>query len=66
MKKEYDFSKGEKGKFFSKTAKFNIPVYLDPELERFFMKIAQEKNDDFSSVVNNILIKDKELMEMAQ
>jgi hypothetical protein len=27
MRKEYDFSKGERGKFFRPDAKLNIPVY---------------------------------------
>jgi len=28
MKSEYDFSKGERGKFFRKNAQLNLPVYL--------------------------------------
>ena len=35
MKDEYDFSKGERGKFYNENAKFNIPVYLEPEIESF-------------------------------
>ena len=29
MKQEYDFSKGERGKFFRENAKLDLPVYLD-------------------------------------
>ena len=29
MKEEYDFSKGERGKFFRNDIKLNLPVYLD-------------------------------------
>ena len=36
MKKEYDFSKGERGKFFRPGAKLNLPVYLEPDLRNYF------------------------------
>jgi hypothetical protein len=36
MKKEYDFSKGERGKFFRPDAKLNLPVYLEPDLRNYF------------------------------
>lgn len=36
MKKEYDFSKGERGKFFRADAELNIPVYLDPDVAKAF------------------------------
>lgn len=35
MKKEYDFSKAEQGKFYCKPEKLKIPVYLDSILESF-------------------------------
>ena len=40
MKKEYDFSKGERGKFFRPDAELNIPVYLDPDVARAFRSSA--------------------------
>jgi len=36
MKKEYDFSQGERGKFFRPGAKLNLPVYLEPDLRDYF------------------------------
>ncbi len=36
MKKEYDFSKGERGKFYRPDAKLNLPVYLEPDLRDYF------------------------------
>jgi hypothetical protein len=36
MKKEYDFSKGEKGKFYRSGTKLNLPVYLEPDLRDYF------------------------------
>ena len=44
MKKEYDFSKGARGKFFNKNAKMNLPIYLEPDVEEFIRKYAKEKN----------------------
>lgn len=43
MRKEYDFSKGERGKFYRPKSELNIPVYLDKETFDFVQKIASEK-----------------------
>ena len=64
MKKEYDFSKGVRGKFYNENARFNIPVYLEPEVENFIAKLAKEQKTNMSQIVNALLFKDKELIEM--
>ncbi len=43
MKKEYDFSKGDKGKFHHSDAQFNLPIYLQPEIAEFVDRLAREK-----------------------
>ena len=43
MKEEYDFSNGERGKFYHKNATFNLPIYLEPEVEHFVAKLAKEQ-----------------------
>ncbi len=55
MRKEYDFSSGERGKFYRPDIKLNIPVYLDDEVSDFIDKIALKKGRDRSSVVNDLL-----------
>ena len=65
MQKEYDFSKGVRGKFYNKTAKFNLPVYLEPEVENFFTKLAIKQKSNLTQIINNLLVKDKELIEIA-
>jgi hypothetical protein len=55
MRKEYDFSKGERGKFYRPDIKLNIPIYLDREVSAFVEKIASKKGMDRSSVVNDLL-----------
>ncbi|MCX5885595.1 MAG: hypothetical protein NT096_06780 [Proteobacteria bacterium] len=36
MRKEYDFSKGKRGKFYRSEIQINLPVYLEPDLRKFF------------------------------
>lgn len=64
MKKEYDFSKGIRGKFYNADAEFNLPIYLEPEIAEFVQKLAEEKNVDRSQIVNRLLEKDKEIIEL--
>ena len=65
MEKEYDFSKGIRGKFYNENAEFQLPIYLEPEIESFFKKLAQKQKTNLNNIVNKLLLKDKELLEMA-
>ena len=64
MKKEYDFSKAERGKFYRPDIKLNLPVYLDDEAFLFVDTIAKNKNTDVSSVVNELIRTDMKLAEV--
>ena len=55
MREEYDFSKGERGKFYHHDLKLNIPIYLDEDVSEFIEAIASKKGVDRSAVVNEIL-----------
>ena len=55
MRKEYDFSKGERGKFYRTEVKLNLPIYLEGDIQEFVEKIAQRKGTDMNSVVNSLL-----------
>jgi len=66
MKKEYDFSKGERGKFYHPDMKLNIPIYLDEEVSAFVDKIASKKKLDRSSVVNELLRGDIKISEAVE
>jgi hypothetical protein len=61
MKKEYDFSKGTKGKFYNQNAQLNVPIYLDDDNKEYVERIVKEKKSDSNTVVNEILRSDKEL-----
>ncbi len=65
MEKEYDFSNGVRGKFYHKDAEFQLPIYLEPEIENFFKNLAQKQKTNLNDIVNKLLLKDKELLEMA-
>jgi len=66
MRKEYDFSKGERGKFYRPDMKLNIPIYLDEEVSAFVEKIALKKGVDRSSVVNELLRDDIKIAEATE
>ena len=53
MQKEYDFSKGKRGKFYHPDAKINLPVYLDPDVADFIKKISRKKGFDIEKIVND-------------
>ena len=65
MKKKYDFSKGERGKFYKPDMKLNLPVYLDDEAYTFVEKIAENKQEDISTIVSDLIKADKKIAEMA-
>lgn len=55
MKKQYDFSKGERGKFYHPGLKLNLPIYLEPDVEAFVRKYANKKKVDRQKIVNRWL-----------
>jgi hypothetical protein len=63
MRKEYDFSKGTRGKFYKARSRFNLPVYLDSEVRRFVEQIATKRRSDISRVVNQLLKSDMKLAD---
>ena len=63
MKREYDFSKAERGKFFKKGTQLRMPIYLDAPLQKKLAAIADRKRKGISEVVNEVLKKDVALVE---
>ena len=63
MKKEYDFSKGIRGKFYRRRVRLDLPVYLNAEALAFVQRIAHKKRTDVSSVVNRLILTDKRLAD---
>jgi hypothetical protein len=55
VRAEYDFSKGERGKFYSPDAEFSFPVYLEPDVNDFMNQLADESEVDIQELVNEWL-----------
>ena len=66
MKKEYDFSKGVRGKFYKRNVRLNLPIYLEPKTLAFVEGIAKKKKSDVSTVVNDLLKKDINIVEYTE
>lgn len=63
MKKEYDFSKGERGKFYRENVRLNLPIYLEQDNRRFVEQIASKKGMDVETIVNKLIKKNIQLVE---
>ena len=63
MKDEYDFTNAEQGKFYVPIEELDIPIYLDEEVKKFFLKRLKNKDTDasLSHMVNALLLKDIEI-----
>ncbi len=55
MRAEYDFSKGERGRFYRDDAEFSFPVYLEPDVSDFMNQLADEQEVDIQELVNEWL-----------
>ncbi len=63
MKKEYDFTDAEQGKFYRPIEKLDIPIYLDKDVQDFLMKYISknESSSSLSELVNSLVKKDIEI-----
>lgn len=63
MRKEYDFSKGVRGKFYRPDAELRIPVYLERDAAAFLRKIAEDKGTDVQQIANDLIRRDIDLIK---
>ncbi|MBC8384782.1 MAG: hypothetical protein H8E57_04610 [Candidatus Cloacimonetes bacterium] len=63
MKKEYDFTDAEQGKFYRPIGELDIPIYLNKEVKDYFIKNIQSKDVNFSlnKIINSLIKKDIEI-----
>ena len=66
MPTEIDFSGGKRGQFYQADAQLKLPVYLEQQVQATLAALASAKGVDFSALVNDLLKKDIELIEMAR
>lgn len=43
MKAKYDFSKGQRGKFYNPTAVFNLPIYSEKDRDDCIHELVNER-----------------------
>jgi hypothetical protein len=63
MKSEYDFSKGERGKFFKANAELRLPVYLDADVQEYLTERAADKGVPLGEMVNGLLKREIQIIE---
>jgi cytidylate kinase len=63
MKREYDFSRAEQGKFYRKDAEIRLPIYLDAKVQAQVERVARKNGKDVSELVNQVVQKEMELIE---
>ncbi|HHE37927.1 MAG TPA: hypothetical protein ENL20_05065 [Candidatus Cloacimonetes bacterium] len=63
MKKEYDFTNAEQGRFYRPIEDLDIPIYLDKEVKKFLIKNILKKDNNFSlnKIINSLIKKDIEI-----
>ncbi len=64
MRDEYDFSKGQRGKFYRQDVDLLPPVHLEPEVLTYLTERAKTKGVSLSALVNQLLKKEIELIKI--
>ena len=63
MRRNYDFSKSVRGKFYREGAELRLPIYLDTKLQKQLEDLAQKNGKDVSELVNQLLKREVQLIE---
>jgi len=63
MKDQYDFSKGERGKFFRPDAELRLPIYLNADVQTYLTERAAEKGVPLGEMVNALLKQEIQIIE---
>jgi hypothetical protein len=63
MKPEYDFSKGERGKFFRPSSELRLPIYLSPDVQTYLAERAAQKGVPLAELVNTLLKQEIQMIE---
>ena len=63
MKKEYDFTDAEQGKFYRPIEDLEIPIYIDKNIQKVIVSVADKSNMSTSELVNSLLKNDLEIAQ---
>jgi hypothetical protein len=64
MKDHYDFYQGERGKFYKPNLRLIPPVRLEPEVLDFLATRAEQRGITVNQLINHLLKKDIELIQV--
>jgi hypothetical protein len=63
MRPEYDFSKGERGKFYRPNAELRVPIYLNADVHAYLAERAAQKGVPLGEMVNALLKQEIQIIE---
>jgi hypothetical protein len=66
MKKHYDFSDTQRGRFYRPDAVLDPPIHLDPDVLAFLTARAEARGMSLGDLVNALLERDIELIAAAE
>lgn len=66
MKAEYDFSKGDRGKFYNAEAEYVLPIHLEPDVRERLDLLAAANGVEVQSLVNEWLRATLKVIESLQ
>lgn len=66
MKKEYDFSNAEQGRFYRPIEQLDIPVYLDKDVRKALTTTAARSRRTVGDLVNTLLRSDLKIARSLQ
>ncbi|MEO1395587.1 MAG: hypothetical protein AAFV90_22020 [Cyanobacteria bacterium J06634_5] len=66
MKDNYDFSLGERGKFYNAQAELSFPIHLEPDVDAQMTNLAEKSGVDVQTLVNAWLRANLKVIESLQ
>lgn len=66
MPAEIDFSGAKRGQFHRIGTQLNLPLYLDQQVQATLAALASAKGVEYSALINDLLRKDIERIQLTQ
>jgi hypothetical protein len=63
MKREYDFSKGVRGRVLRPKTEIRLPIYLSADVQAYFVERAAQKGMPLGKMVNTLLKQEIKIIE---
>ncbi|MGF1491195.1 MAG: hypothetical protein ACFBSC_01825 [Microcoleaceae cyanobacterium] len=66
MKADYDFSRGERGKFYNPEAELQLPIYLESDVRDRINHLSEKTGISIQTLVNEWLRSNLQLIESVE